>query len=272
MLAGRTLLISAVVALTGCASTNVTDMDPDPDAAPGAPDADVDRPDSRPPPTNAAVYAHSANELYRIDPDDFGVTLVGTFSFDSATDDITDIAIDKDGNMVGISVTTLYAIDSDTAACTKIIDLDSAFAALTYVPTDGGEEALLAGAFDGDIFRIDPDTGASTLAGNLGGGFEISGDLVAVKDFGIVATIEVPDGTTDRLARLDPFTFAATVIGDTGYAKLFGLGFWKNEVYGFSANNEFVLIDVDDGSAELIESGSVAWWGAGVTTLAPIIN
>jgi len=263
--------MTLALALAACASTNVSGQDPD--GAPGAPDADT-RPhvDARPAPTNAAVYAHSATELYKVDPDSYAVTLVAAFTFDTTPDEITDIAIDKDGNMVGISVDKLYTIDSDTAACTYVATLDSTFAGLTYVPAEGQEEALIAAAFDGGVFKIDPVTGNSAVAGNFGGGLESSGDLVAVKDFGIVATVEVPGGTTDRLARLDPFTFQATVIGDTGYAKLFGLGFWKNQVYGFSANNEFVLIDVDDGSATVIENGDVSWWGAGVTTLAPIVN
>jgi len=276
MLAGRLLTTALALALIACASTDVSNRDPDagPDATPGTPDADPNRPDSQPPPTNAAVFAHSATELYHVDPDDFGVTLVATFGFAGDPDNITDIAIDKDGNMVGISVTTLYSIDSETAACTVVTALDSSFVALTYVPLTGGDEALLAGAFDGSIFKIDPTTGVSAIAGNMGGGIEMSGDMVAVKDFGIVATVEVPEGGNDRLARLDPLTFNATIIGDadTGYTKLFGLGFWKNQVYGFSADNHFVLIDVNDGTAELVETGDIAWWGAGVTTLAPIIN
>jgi hypothetical protein len=271
----RTVLtIALCLGLVACASTNVADDDDDDtaDAAPGTPDADPFRPDSRPPPTNAAVYAHSADELYKINPDDFAVTLVAAFGADCADDDITDIAIDDDGNMVGISVTTLYSIDSDTAACTFVATLDGSFVGLSYVPVAGQDDALIAAAFDGTVSRINPTTGSSTVAGSFGNGIEASGDIVAVKDFGIVATVEVPAGGNDRLARLDALTFEATIIGDTGFTKLFGLGFWKNEVYGFSANNEFVLIDVDTGAGSIIETGSVAWWGAGVTTLAPIIN
>src|SRR5687768_8999704 len=72
----------------------------------------ADRPDIQ---ENAAVYAHTASELYRIDPITFNVGLVGPFSGDAAGDSMTDIAIDSDGQMVGISYSRVYRIDSQTA-------------------------------------------------------------------------------------------------------------------------------------------------------------
>ncbi len=271
----RTTALAALSTMIffGCASTAVSDDDDTAgaDAAPGTPDADPFRPDAAAPPSNAAVFAHSATELYRINPNDLSINLVGTFTFDQNDANITDIAIDKDGNMVGISVQQLYAIDLETAAATYIADLDNAFNGLTYLPTDG-QETLVGVAFDGSVYRIDPITGASTLVGDYGGDLESSGDLVAVKNFGIVATVEVPEGGNDRLARLDPLTFEATIIGDTGFSRLFGIGFWEDKVYGFSENRHFVLIDVNTGNGQQVEFGDVEWWGAGVTTLAPVIE
>ena len=227
--------------------------------------------DGAPTPSFAAVYAHSAEALYRVDPDTLRVSEVAPFGFAGDIDRITDIAIDKAGNMVGISNTTLYAIDDATGACTYVADLDGFFNGLTYVPATGGEQ-LIAVAYDGSVFRLDPVTGASTRVGAYGEGIESSGDIVAVVGFGIVATVELPGEATDFLARIDPVTFEATVIGDTGVENLFGLGFWGDRVYGFSSRQRFVTIDVATGIAETIESGDVSWWGAGVTTLAPVID
>src|SRR3972149_3519382 len=91
------------VALAACGPAIGDDDDDSAGGDSGVADADPNRPDRAPPPENAAVYAHSASELYRVDPDTFAVTLVGPFQWPSVADQMTDIAIDKDGNMVGIS-------------------------------------------------------------------------------------------------------------------------------------------------------------------------
>ena len=67
-------------------------------------------------------------------------------------------------------------------------------------------------------------TGASTQFGAYGGDLTSSGDLVSVAGFGTVATVK--HGTTghDFLARIDPNTGTATIIGDTGFQDIWGVG------------------------------------------------
>lgn len=270
----------AALLACGPASTSGGDDDDDDngavDASPGAPDADPSRPDSAPPPENAAVYAHSSSELYKVDPDTLDVTLVGSFGWPDGADSMTDIAIDKSGYMVGISFGKVYAVNVLTAACTYLADLDREFNGLSFVPAQdidpGGAEMLVASALDGSFYQIDPSTGASTPIGNYGGGLTSSGDVVSVRGFGTVATVKQGDLGTDWLARIDPTTGVATLIGDTGVAKIWGVGFWGDKVFGFTDDMQFVLIDVTTGAATLVETGSVRWWGAGVTTAAPVIE
>jgi hypothetical protein len=249
------------------------------DGLPGSPDADPNRPDALPPPENAAVYAHSDRTLYRIDPDTLAVSLVGDFGWPLIADQMTDIAIDKDGVMIGVSFTQVYEIDPDTAAATHLSTLSGAtstFNALSFVPADtidpSVDEILIGADTAGRVFRIDPSTGQATQIGSYGNELGSSGDIVSVRGFGTVATVKGSGDTTDRLARLDPTTFAAEVIGDTGVDKIWGLGFWGDKVYGFTDNREFVLIDVLTGAATPVSTSEVAWWGAGVTTAAPVIN
>jgi hypothetical protein len=222
-----------------------------------------------------AVYAHSSTQLFKIDPDTLDVTLVAAFDWPSGSDEMTDIALDKDANMVGISFDTVYAVNKETAACTRLASLDRSFNGLSFVPADEvgtGVETLVGAAQDGSVYRIDKTTGASSRIGNYGGGMSSSGDIVSVTGFGTVATVKRGLGLTDWLVRLDANTGVATVIGDTGVTDIWGLGFWKNKVYGFTDANEFVLIDIHTGAAEMVKTGSVAWWGAGVTTSAPYID
>ncbi len=280
----RWLAVAAVAWLGACGPSVLGSDDDDGrdaaasiDGAPGWTDADPFRPDAIPPPENAAVYAHSSSTLYRVDPDDLSVTAVGPFQWPSGADTMTDIALDKDGNMVGISYTKVYSVDKDTAECSFLANLSESFNGLSFVPVDSpdpsNEEILIGAANSGTIYQIDPDTGATDVIGAYGNGWGSSGDIVAVRGLGVIATVVEDTFATDKLARIDPSNgYQATIIGDTGYDDLWGIGFWGNQVYGFAEQGQFVLIDVTTGAASLVETSAVNWWGAGVTTTAPVVN
>jgi hypothetical protein len=269
------VLLTCLV-LAACASSNGNAAD----AGGGAADAGADAwlpGDSGPPASYAAVYAHSRDQLFRIDPDNLQPALVAGFSFTGEARNITDIALDRDGNMIGISLGQVYAIDRETAVATWLSDIDGpGFTSLSYVPEDPTDlqsaEILVAADFDGEVYEIDPQDGSATPLGNYGAGIGSSGDIVSVRGFGTVATVTVEGETTDWLAWVDPTTWEATVIGDTGVEDIFGLAFWGGTIYGFTDDNRFVAIAVDTGAATTIESGAISWWGAGVTTIAPVVE
>lgn len=270
-------LIALAVFAFGCGPSAGTNGDGgvgDGDAS-NRPDADPFRPDALPPPENAAVYAHSSTQLYRVDPDTLVVSIVGSFGWPSGSDTMTDIAIDKDGNMVGISFSKVYAIDKDTAACTYLADLTEMFNGLSYVPGVGPDpnlpERLIGAANSGTVYEINPTTGQATVAGSYGGLLGSSGDIVSVRGLGTFATVTDLSGT-DKLASIDPTTFRATIIGDTGFGSIWGLGFWGNKVFGFTDTRKFILIDVTTGQGTEVEPSSINWWGAAVTTSAPVIE
>jgi hypothetical protein len=245
------------------------------DAAPLVPDSSV------PSELDGVVYGHSSGTLYKIDPTSFAVTEVAPFIWPDATfDSMTDIAIDRDGVMMGVSFNKVYRVDPTTAACTFVGNLDRQFNGLSYVPAPAaapdGPERLVGTTLDGTVWAIDPATGATSLAGSYGGGWTSSGDIVYVEGFGIVATVKAGASGVDFLAAIDPSSFMATPIGmaagGTGFNDIWGLGFWKGKVFGFSGAGQVLLIDPATGAASLLATGqSVTWWGAGVTTSAPII-
>lgn len=273
----RAVLVLALLAACGPEATIGDDDHTGVDAAPGTgPDADPNRPDAPPAPENAAVYAHSSSALYRVDPDDLQVALVANFDWSDGIDSMTDIAIDKDGNMIGISFDSVYAVDKDTAATTRLAALQGQFNGLSFVAAgpDPNDEILVGAALSGDVYQIDPMNGNSSLLGNYGNGLGSSGDLVYVRGFGTVATV-TDGGTNDKLARIDPGNgWAAEIIGtgDTGATSIWGLGFWENQVYGFTDTRQFLLIDTATGLGTPIESSDVNWWGAAVTTSAPVVD
>lgn len=274
------VLAGSLVVACGPARTGGDDDGGDDDGT-GGPDAAPDGP-LLPPPGNAAVYAHSSGTLYRVNPETFQVSEVGAFDWGTVGfDSMTDIAIDKDGLMIGVSYDRVYRVDPDTAVTTLLSDnLQGSFNGLSFVPAgqvglpEGPDVLVGSRNTDGKIFSIDPMTGAVTEVGDMGGDWVSSGDIVSVYGFGTVATVTTLGGAGDDvLARLAPGTFAATPIGgDTGYADLWGIGFWRNQVFGFAESGAFVLIDTATGAATPVETSAPRWWGAAVTTAAPIVD
>jgi len=223
------------------------------------------------------VYAHSGSDLFSVDPQTLQFSRVGNFAIREPApvkflNDVTDIAVDRDGRIVGTTFNRLLQIDPANGDCKPIATLPPgrSFNGLSWVRADSGEERLLATTLDGGVFRIDPATGAAELVGSLGGGQRSSGDLVSVASYGTLVTLTGPG--SDRLARIDPTTGAATVIGETGFQKIWGLGFWGNRVFGFTNTGQFILIDPKTGAGMLVESmPAFPFWGAGVTTSVPVI-
>jgi hypothetical protein len=266
----RFLALAILVGAGGAACGPPPHDQPDGAAAPdgaATPDGEV--------PFFGAVYANSYFNLYAVNPDTLDVTLVGPFGWPRGDDMMTDIAVDKDSHVWGISWGALYSVDPETAACTFVTVLSGQqFNGLTFLPAgvldDTGEEALVATGLAGALYRIDITTGESTLIGDMGGNMESSGDIVSVVGFGTAATVK-NGSTDDYLARIDPVTGVGTIIGNTHYPDIWGIGFWRNKVFGFVATNQFVLIDIDTGDAEYISTGPENWTGAGVTTTAPFI-
>jgi len=236
------------------------------------------------------VYAHSGQNLYRLDTVTLLPVLIGPFGL--GTTSITDIAVDKDDRMLGITLDDIYTIDVTTGTATLLIALPETapnLSSLSFVPIDldnpDGAERLVAADSEGDVLEIDQITGVTSVLGNYGvtaaGAMQIrsSGDIVAIAGFGIYATVTVgePFSNPDYLAQINPISWAATLIGGgTPHDKIFGLGYWRNTLYGFidRGNNlgSIVALDVNTGVASPVNMGTIQWFGAGVTTDAPVID
>jgi hypothetical protein len=234
------------------------------------------------------VYAHSATTLYKVDTTTFAAQIVGDMSAGLGTQSMTDLAVDKNDNMVGITLDTLYSIDSMTGTVTLIKNLSasaSGFTSLSYIPTDlndpNSDDILVSANDQGVVYKIDPATGDASQLGSYGtvalGKVVSSGDLVGVRNLGIYATVNVGSAANDYLAKIDPATWKATPLGTgTGFANIFGLGYWAGKFYGFvdggAGAGKIIEIDQNTGAGTQVGSGTIRWYGAGVTTNAPIIE
>jgi hypothetical protein len=222
------------------------------------------------------VYAHSSTTLYRVDPDTLAVTMVGAFGWSHGPDEMTDLAIDQNGLMIGMSYSAVYRINTMTAQATRLSSgLAGRFNGLSFVPAamlgQTGDDVLVATrGEDGAVFRVNPTSGATSMIGNMGN-FSSSGDLVSVMGLGTLQTTG-NDPSNDRLARLAPGSFTATPIGnDIGFADVWGIAFWKDKVFGFTSSGQFITINPTTGAGTLVQSNGPSWWGAAVTTSAPVV-
>lgn len=298
------LPLLSLAALAGCGDPEPTrfvqeDASPTADAAPdatvgddAAPGEDVlapidrgmvpipDRPD---PAGETVVYAHSDDTLFSVDPSTRMVRRVGTFRFPSGTAaaNMTDLAVDAEGHITGVTETALFSIDPNTAQCTLVRALPTAerrvFVGLTWAPVgvlDPSREVLLGGATDGSLWRIDPATGRSTSVGNLPSGWGISGDMVSIAGAATYATVRRTTGTstTDTLVTLafNAGRVTMTSLGEVGFRSIYGLGYWRSTLYGFSRAGELVTINVRTGRGTRVSMPAMEFSGAGVTTVAPV--
>jgi len=287
-LALKTLGIAVLLWSAACGPGARTGVDGDPGAdgrvVDAGPQIDSLAPDF------SKVYAHSGSELYRIDTLTLAPQLIGPLT-GLGTQSLTDLAIDGDDNMLGITLDKLYSIDAATGAATLIAPLDASapnFTSLSFVPLDpnqsSGPERLVAATDDGTVYEIDQTTGTTQVIGSYGstaaGTIASSGDLMGVRGFGIYATVTIglPFSNPDYLARIDPVTWQATPLGvGTTYDRIFGIGFWRGTLYGFvdlgdGLGGTIVELDPNTGAATPVNQSTIRWYGAGVTTDAPIIE
>jgi hypothetical protein len=251
----------------------------------------------RPPPAPGKVYAHSDSTLWLLEPISKQVTMVGPFDCVGATvGSMVDIAIDRAGKMTGSAAISfnnalggaLVSIDPTNAHCSVLTRGADLVTSLTYVPEgtlDVSAEALV-GYADDKYVRVDPTTGALTQIGLLndaasGGVTWISsGDVVSIKDGGTYLTVKGQGGTPatggDRIVEVDPKTGALKrVIGATGSDDVLGLGYWGGIAYGFTLAGTLIQIDLTTGAGTPLAipgaPSDLAFYGAGTTTVAPII-
>lgn len=237
---------------------------------------DVGAPETGGPLEIAEVFGHSADTLYRLDPETKEVTVVGPFT--GCTASIIDIALDADSNMYGTAFGSLWSIDRTTGQCTHIAD-GSYPTSLSFVPAgtvDPAEEALVG--FDDDQYiRIDPQSGQITSLGTLSDGLRSSGDMVSVAGQSYLTVLD--DGecaATDCIVELDPSDGTVLVsYGPLPYDQVFGLAFWGGRAYGFARSGVLFEIELMAGSITTTEieipaaPPDLEFFGAGSSTSAP---
>lgn len=225
--------------------------------------------------TKGRVYAHTSDALYEWTPGPTPPKKVAAFQWpaDGGGHQMTDIAVDRDGRLYGISFDALYLCHAQTAKCDHLADLDGDFNGLTVVPVgtlSATDEAIVAISNDGGWYEVQVQGTAAQLVmrGTYGSGYSSAGDAYSIENLGTFAAVDSGGGGT-LLVQVDPATGKVekeidTIQGDAIYG-LAGLG---GKVYAFDEGGAIFVGDVVTGQFTLMVPASqgASWWGAGVTT------
>ena len=225
------------------------------------------------------LYAHTKDALYFLDVPAAAFKKVADFSFDKNKGLVTDIALNKWGNLFAVTYGDLFQCNRENGKCVWLAKLPQEFNGLTFIPEgiiDPVQEALVGIAGQGTWYHIQFAGGKVTLKaiGDYGGAWLSSGDAFSVVGVGTYATLKKSNGGDNYLAEVDPKTGSIIkIIGKTGSAKgLFGLAWWAGVFYAVSNDGNIYVLDVKTGDAIKVQGVSVPkgvqWWGAGVSTRA----
>jgi hypothetical protein len=161
------------------------------------------------------LYAHTNTKLFKVDPTSptLAATPVGDFDCIGGTNQdtsMTDLAVDRKGNLWGVSQTAFYelSIQGSSVHCVSTTPLNNPngvkFYALTFAPKgvlDPNREVLVAGNSAGELWEIDQagnlsqhgtfgnvpandGHGHSYDSKNVGQPWELSGDIVFLENGG----------------------------------------------------------------------------------------
>lgn len=235
------------------------------------------------------VYGHTRSRLYRVNPLTYTATDLGPFrtgaTFTTNITDMTDIALDKNQEMWGVTFSKLYKIDytstPGTMRCTFLANLATSFNGLTFIPAGMGldpvNETLIGIANNGGWWRVNLSASPVTLTllGSYGGTYTSSGDGVGIIGDAVYATVNRTGSANVRVVKVNPANGA--VVTDIGMTTiptgtgLFGVGYWGGTMFGFAGNGRFYTINLTTAATTYISMPTTEWWGAGVTTSAPVI-
>jgi hypothetical protein len=214
------------------------------------------------------IWAHSGDTLYSVDPVTFDLQTVGKFG---VRESMTDLAVTPNGEVYGISMTSLYRIERSAARATVVFDkISQENVALTF-QTDG---TLLMADKPGSVRVINPTSGAISDVGIYGGGFNTAGDLVAVADGTMYGISESGPGSSvgsNVLITVDG-QGRATPVGGIGFDEVWGLAYAGGRVLAFTSRGEIISIDRATGKGTLVRSfQGVRFYGAGTSPLMPVM-
>lgn len=223
------------------------------------------------------IYAHSAGVLYTVDvTDPYAVAQVGGFSYPNGhAGSVTDVAIDRAGQLFAITFGDVFVCNPATAACYWLGSLPSSFNGATFVPAGTvlpDKDALIGISQAGGWYhlKIVNQVVQPQQLGSYGSGYTSTGDAFSIVGVGTFAAATKGGGGTKIIA-VDPTTglFQSELAVTAGYGSVFGLAGWDGLILAFDSSGQMIKIDPITQVVTPLGNKNITWWGAGVGTVLP---
>jgi hypothetical protein len=203
-------------------------------------------------------FVSSSSRLFKVNSANAVATLVGS----TFTPKVTDVAF-QGTTLYGVTFNSFLSINPNNAQTTTIGSLGfNDINALVVNPANG--KIYGAGsAVPGRFISINPTNGRGTFIGNFGTGLSSAGDL-AFKNGVLYATLKRTGFTNSWLAKIAIATGKATLVGDIGFADVWGLSLRNGVLFGATRTGQLITINPTTGRGTFVNRNGIQQ--AGLTT------
>lgn len=224
------------------------------------------------------IYAHSSSALYTVDVDTYAVGNIGGFKWpnDGGGHAMTDVAIDRNGVLYGVTFDRLYVCNPGTATCFNLGTLPGSYNGLTWIPAgiiDPDKDTLIGITNPGAWVQLSIKGGMVTAKqlGSYGANYSSAGDAFSIEGVGTFAAVNKVGLNSTVIVTVDPTNGKVTgeLAVTNGYNSVYGLAGWEGLILAFDSSSQMIKIDPVTKVVTNLGAKGVSWWGAGVGTLIP---
>jgi hypothetical protein len=222
------------------------------------------------------IYAHSSGNLHTVDVATYAVAPVGAFQYESHPGSMTDVAIDRSGQLFGVTFNDAFVCNPTTAFCYWLGGLPNSYNGLTWVPAGTvlpDKDALIGITTGGQWYHLKLMNGMinAVQLGQYGNGLTSSGDSFSIEGVGTFAAVNKGGAPGTVIISVDPKTGASTgeLATLNGYFSVYGLAGWEGLILAFDSSGQMIKVDPMTKVVTPLGNKGVGWWGAGVGTVLP---
>nr|WP_293183622.1 thrombospondin type 3 repeat-containing protein [Nannocystis sp.] len=224
------------------------------------------------------IYAHSSSNLYTVDVVDYAVGNVAAFKWpvDGGSHQMTDLAIDRNGVLYGVTFDRLYVCNPVSAQCFNLGVLPGSYNGLTWIPAgilEPDKDTLIGITGGGGWFQLTIMNGqvAAKQLGSYGAGYSSAGDAFSIEGVGTFAAVNKVGVNSTVIVTVEPKTgkVSGELAVTQGYSSVFGLAGWEGLILAFDSSGQVIKIDPVTKVVTKLGNKGVGWWGAAVGTLIP---
>jgi len=225
------------------------------------------------------IYAHSSSKLFTVDVETYVVGNLPNFQWpnDGGGHQMTDLAIDRNGVLYGVTFDRLYVCNPTTSQCFNLGTLPGTYNGLSWIPAgilDPDKDTLIGITQQGGWVQLTIMNGQviAKQLGTYGAGYTSAGDAFSIEGVGTFAAVHKAGlAGGNVIVTVDPTNGKVTgeLAQTKGYSSVFGLAGWEGLILAFDSSGQVIKIDPVTKVVTNLGNKGVAWWGAGVGTVIP---